>query len=237
MTQVVHRADTGRAYAGIPMHAAPGVHEHALRLLKARLAGGARVADVGAGSGALSARLHDAGYDVVACDIDGGDYAAQPPLVVWDASAQSLSELLPAASFDCVCAVEVLEHVENPMQALRNFHAMLKPGGLMLASTPNVSHPRSRLKFFVSGEPSYFGRTEYFSSGHRTILPDWLLELHLKEAGFEDVRLNYAGSFGLRGKQKLLYRGLGPMFKALGMLPGPRVADGCVTFATASKPG
>jgi SAM-dependent methyltransferase len=156
--------------------------------------------------------------------------------VVWNASAETLSPAFEPGTFDCVCAVEVLEHVENPMQALRNFSTMLKPGGLMLASTPNVSHPRSRLKFVVSGEPSYFGRTEYFSSGHRTILPDWLLELHLKEAGFEDVRLNYAGSLGLKGKQKLLYRGLGPIFRALGMLPGPRVADGCVTFAVGQKP-
>ena len=237
MTEVVHRADTGRSYAGISMHAAPGVHEHALRLLKSRLPVGGSVVDIGTGSGALSARLHDAGYEVTACDIDGSDYAATPPLVVWNASADSLPVAFEPGSFDCICAVEVLEHVENPMQALRNFFAMLKPGGLILASTPNVSHPRSRLKFFVSGEPSYFGRTEYFSSGHRTILPDWMLELHLKEAGFADVRLNYAGSLGLKGKQGLLYKGLRPVFQALRMLPGPRVDDGCVTFAVGRKPG
>lgn len=103
------------------MHAAPGVHEHALRLLKARLPAGGRVVDIGAGSGALSARLHNAGYEVTACDIDGSDYAAKPQLVVWNASAEAIPNTLPAGSFDGICAVEVLEHVENPMQALRNF--------------------------------------------------------------------------------------------------------------------
>jgi SAM-dependent methyltransferase len=236
MTQVVHRADTGRSYAGIPMHAAPGVHEHALRLVRAKLFPAARVLDVGTGSGALSARLHDAGFDVLACDLDAGDYVAPPPIVEWDATRDALHADLAPASFDAICAIEVIEHMENPAQALRNFRTLLKPGGALIVSTPNVGHPRSRLKFLLTGAPSYFGRTEYFSSGHRTVIPDWLLKLHIAEAGFEDVRLSYGGSLGLKGAQKLAYSAMAPAFSLLGMLPRPRVSDGCVTFAVAYRP-
>ena len=126
--------------------------------------------------------------------------------------------------------------IENPLQALRNFRALLKPGGLLVVSTPNVSHPRSRLKFLLRGEPSYFGRTEYFSSGHRTILPDWMLQLHVREAGFEQLRATYAGRLGLSGPGKVAYTVMAPAFALLGMQPKPRTDDGCVTFITARRP-
>lgn len=235
MTEVIHRGDTGRAYNGIPMHAAPGVHEFAERLVSGRVPKGVRILDVGSGSGALAQRLHDAGFDVLGSDLDISDYKAETKAVQWNASGADLPEGAAPGEFDCVCAVEILEHVENPMQALRNFRALLRPGGLLVLSTPNIGHPRSRLKFFLTGEPSYFGRAEYYSSGHRCLLPDWMVELHLKEAGFERAKLAYAGSLGLGGTQKLVYGALQPAFRALRMLPSPRSGDGCVTFATAYR--
>jgi SAM-dependent methyltransferase len=39
-------------------------------------------------------------------------------------------------TFDIVIADQVLEHVVQPAAALRNAHVMLKPGGLLLLSTP-----------------------------------------------------------------------------------------------------
>jgi SAM-dependent methyltransferase len=169
--------------------------------------------------------------------LDTGDYRAGPPVVEWDAAGTALPPGVKPGSFDGVCAVEMLEHVENPRQALRNFFALLRPGGILIVSTPNVSHPRSRLKFLLRGAPSYFGRTEYYGSGHTTMLPDWMLELHLKETGFEHVAVEYAGLMGLTGKQQMAYRAIEPALSMLRLLPSPRVDDGCVTFAIGRKPG
>lgn len=234
--KTVHRADSGRAYRGIPVHAAEGVHAHAATLATRLLPAGARILDVGSGSGGLAARLADAGFDVLASELDTGSYRAAPPVVQWDAAGDGPPRGVAGATFDAVCAVEMLEHVENPRQALRNFFAVLKPGGVLICSTPNVGHPRSRLKFLLRGAPSYFGRTEYHSSGHTTLLPDWMLELHVKETGFEDVSVEYAGQMGLSGKQQMLYRVVEPLLSLLHALPSPRVDDGCVTFVIGRKP-
>jgi SAM-dependent methyltransferase len=44
---------------------------------------------------------------------------------------------LPDASFDCVVAVEVIEHVDDDEAFIREIQRVLKPGGRFLATTPN----------------------------------------------------------------------------------------------------
>lgn len=226
-----HRADTGRLYGGIPQHAAAGLHDYVVAALSEQLPLGSRVLDVGSGSGALAARLIDAGFDVVASDVEIQDYRAAAPIIEWDASSAEIPHR--RESFDAICAVEVLEHVENPMQALRNFHALLRHDGVLIVTTPHIGHPKSRIKFLLRGAPSYFGTREYYSNGHRTLLPDWLLRRHLEETRFSLVAVSYAGRMGLRGWARLGWRILSPF---VGMLHSkPRTDDGCITVAIGRK--
>lgn len=44
---------------------------------------------------------------------------------------------LPSQSFDCVVAVEVLEHIEEDALFVSHVHRILKPGGKFLMTTPN----------------------------------------------------------------------------------------------------
>jgi SAM-dependent methyltransferase len=44
---------------------------------------------------------------------------------------------LPDASFDCVVAVEVIEHVAEDEAFVKEIHRVLRPGGRFLATTPN----------------------------------------------------------------------------------------------------
>jgi|AGTN01.3.fsa_nt_gi 2-polyprenyl-3-methyl-5-hydroxy-6-metoxy-1,4-benzoquinol methylase len=192
MEQVLtHRFRGTNDYLGIPIHAAPGVHEFGTTLAESYLPAGASVIDIGCGSGALSARLADAGFDVLATDVELTGFAANVSSRTWDAGAPELPAA--AGSMDGVIALEVLEHVENPMAVLRNFKRLLRPGGKLICSTPHTGHIRSRLRFLMRGAPSYFGPEAYHGSGHRTLLPDWLLRELLTAAGFTIDRVAYAG--------------------------------------------
>lgn len=54
---------------------------------------------------------------------------------------------LPDASFDCVVAVEVLEHVDRHREFLQQVRRVLRPGGMFLMTTPNgdsVPTPHNR---------------------------------------------------------------------------------------------
>lgn len=44
----------------------------------------------------------------------------------------------PSNSFDCVLFLETIEHVQNPVSFLKEFHRILKPGGSLIISTPNA---------------------------------------------------------------------------------------------------
>jgi SAM-dependent methyltransferase len=48
-------------------------------------------------------------------------------------------------TFDVVTAIEVLEHVPDPLEVLRRIRALLKPGGLFFYTTGNAAPHRNRM--------------------------------------------------------------------------------------------
>jgi SAM-dependent methyltransferase len=64
-----------------------------------------------------------------------------------------LNQPLPFAddTFDAANLQDVIEHLENPAQTIREFLRIVKPGGLFVFSTPNTLNATSRLRFFLTG--------------------------------------------------------------------------------------
>lgn len=60
-------------------------------------------------------------------------------------------------TFDALILSEVLEHLVDPWTTLRNLRPYLKPGALVFASSPNVSHYRV-IKMLILGEWSLADR-------------------------------------------------------------------------------
>jgi SAM-dependent methyltransferase len=57
----------------------------------------------------------------------------------------------PDESFDLVVLTEVIEHLENHRAALSETARVLRPGGHLILTTPNIMRLDSRLGFMVSG--------------------------------------------------------------------------------------
>jgi len=55
-------------------------------------------------------------------------------------------------SFDLVISIEVIEHLENPADFLRNVSRLLKPAGIAIVMTPNVEKLPARIKFLLMGK-------------------------------------------------------------------------------------
>lgn len=116
---------------------------------------GEKVLDLGCGDGALSNILKEKGFDVTASDKDGDRFN------FWDEIPFCKCDLenpLPFKSgeFDCVVFLEVIEHLRNPFFAIKEISRILKPGGVLVLSTPNILNIRSRLRFLFEGSFDFF---------------------------------------------------------------------------------
>lgn len=131
----------------------PAIHETVIRLLEPFPRG--RVLDMPCGAGALTWRLLRMGFDATGCDIDTGNFAVEGHSAV----AGDLSARFPFEdeSFDHAVFVEGPEHVADPLNALREFARVLKPGGRLVVTLPNYTSITRRLKFLLNGthEPVY----------------------------------------------------------------------------------
>jgi SAM-dependent methyltransferase len=55
--------------------------------------------------------------------------------------------------FELVILAEVIEHLTNPDHALREIHRVLKPGGVLLLTTPNLASWVNRLLLLAGHQP------------------------------------------------------------------------------------
>lgn len=106
----------------------------------------AGVLEVGCGTGAtgaLALKRGRAGHYVGIELFDSAAASAREVLsevVVGDVEAMDF-DWQPAA-FDALIMSEVLEHLREPWAVLRKLSRYVRPGGLVLASSPNISHWR-----------------------------------------------------------------------------------------------
>jgi 2-polyprenyl-3-methyl-5-hydroxy-6-metoxy-1,4-benzoquinol methylase len=124
------------------------------RLPALGLSARARVLDAPCGAeAALTRALLESGFDAQGADLD-----SQPEELLGKAFTRANLDLpLPWSdhAFDAVFSTEGIEHLENHFSFLREVCRILKPGGLLVLTTPNITALRSRVRFFGSG---FFGR-------------------------------------------------------------------------------
>ena len=109
------------------------IGERAVLWLEARP--GARVLDVGCGSGELLERMRDLGWQVAGVELDPEGARAARERTGADVVA-SLDDVEPGG-FDAVVLDHVLEHLADAGETLRGCLRALRPGGVLALATPN----------------------------------------------------------------------------------------------------
>jgi len=115
------------------------------RLLLSSLKKNACVLDAGSGGGELSLDLARLGFRVDAVDADENscnylqrraerEKALQKQIRVINKDFQSID--YPPHFFDAIVCSEVLEHIDDDKGLLKYFQSILKPGGILIISTP-----------------------------------------------------------------------------------------------------
>lgn len=163
------------------------------------------ILDVGCGGGEFLTQLKKEGFSILsATDMDQ----------YFDPSASNIEfkktnfcyEKLPWGdnSFDVVTAWEVFEHLENPHFIAREIERILKPGGTLVISMPNVFHIISRLVFLKTGDfPRWNKKNNHITVYTRSIFE----KIFLKK--FELVETKYflpEFAYGIFNKMKSLWQ-------------------------------
>lgn len=162
------------------------VHDTVVRIFRELKPG--QVLDVPAGEGALAASLIDAGFEVSCCDL----YPEIFRLPNVQIMQGDLNGRLPYdnGSFDYVTCVEGLEHIENPQQAVREFARVLRPGGHLVTSVPNILNIEERMKWLIHGHTSHF---KPLTRAHVATVREQLgdkeeMALHVNPIGYSELR-------------------------------------------------
>ncbi len=105
--------------------------------------------DIPAGEGGLAHCLKDMGFEVVGAEIDPGFFKARGI----ECLKIDMNTAMPLEneSFDYIVCLEGIEHLQNPFQFIRECYRILRLGGRLILSTPNILNSASRLKYFFSG--------------------------------------------------------------------------------------
>lgn len=142
---------------------------------------GKRVLDVGCGLGFFSERLTAHGAQVIASDVGPGLVARTHKRVGCQAviaDALNLVEQFGENAFEMIISSECIEHTPDPKLAIQQMAGVLKPGGLLSISTPNVVwQPAVKVATWLRLRP--FDGYENFSTwrGMRRAFRDCRLEV------------------------------------------------------------
>jgi SAM-dependent methyltransferase len=126
----------------------PGRRTTARRLLDmiGRYAPAGRLLDVGCGHGLLLDEARGRGYEVAGVELSRSAAAYARDVLGLPVDEIPLEEVEPAGEgFAAIVLADVLEHVEDPVAAIRRCRELLRPGGVLCVVTPDPASATARL--------------------------------------------------------------------------------------------
>jgi 2-polyprenyl-3-methyl-5-hydroxy-6-metoxy-1,4-benzoquinol methylase len=141
---------------------------------------GKKLLDLGCGPGFFLKSAEQAGWTAEGVEISpiATDYANKVVKVkVQNSSLEKVH--FPEENFDVITLLDVIEHLRDPLQTLREIHRILKQDGVLLLNTPDLN---SLSRFFLGKDWAVLSPAEHlFNFSQKT------LELLLEKANFQIV--------------------------------------------------
>jgi 2-polyprenyl-3-methyl-5-hydroxy-6-metoxy-1,4-benzoquinol methylase len=155
------------------------------RLMLGMIPSGGRVLDVGCSGGYLAERLVARGSTVVGIELDpdAAAHARKFCAEVLVGDVEQIELAFEPASFDTIVCGDLIEHLRRPEHLLARVRPLLRPGGRLVLTTPNVANWTIRLQLL-------FGRFRYTERGildrtHAHLFTRKTLFECLSDAGYE----------------------------------------------------
>jgi 2-polyprenyl-3-methyl-5-hydroxy-6-metoxy-1,4-benzoquinol methylase len=182
-----------------PGHSHPDIAEAVLKLVGQKLPGG-KICELGCGSGWLSHRLAERGYETLGVDLsESGIRVAQSAAIE---GARFLHESIDAqlpkrigltAPFDLVLSNDVIEHLYRPLDLLEAAKGMLAPGGVLLIATPYHGYLKNLAIVALGKADQHFN--PLWDGGHIKFFSPTTLTQLLQKNGFKVEGFEYVGRF------------------------------------------
>lgn len=149
--------------------------------------------DVGCGQSKLWSLVNNSfnrylGVDAVRYD----DLPAQIEFIPFDLDIGKAP--LAEGVADVVCAVEIIEHLENPRALMRELVRLTKPGGLVIVTTPNQLSWLSKLTLIIKNQFNAFQEAPGLYPAHITALLEIDLIRIFTECGLTSIQIDYSHS-------------------------------------------
>jgi SAM-dependent methyltransferase len=167
-----------------------------------------KILEVGCGTGMTGKALRERGFEKIV-GIEINEEMAERARAFYDqlviGDVEKIHLPFEKEYFDCILYGDVLEHLVNPWRVLKDQHAVLKKGGTIICSIPNVRNYR------ILNNLIFRGRWEYADDGilDRSHLRFFTLDSirgMLKEAGYEieDLTKRSSGAHWVKWIHRLL---------------------------------
>lgn len=151
--------------------------------------------DFGAGPGFFCAIARERGWTTTAIEIC--EHATAAGKEHYDIDFTGDLAAVPEHSLSAITAFHVLEHLEDPVVLLRQFHEKLRPQGLLVVHAPNAESLSSYLRFLVRrlGAPGADRKGSLYFPEHVTGFTLAGLSAAAVRAGFTPIRLRQCSLF------------------------------------------
>jgi SAM-dependent methyltransferase len=110
------------------------IRRHEIALVERHLEPGARILEIGGGTGFQAKLLAERDFDVSSIDVPQSNYAGERVFPVIDYDGETIP--FPDGSFDVVFSSNVLEHIRDLERLHAEVRRVLKPGGYCLHAMP-----------------------------------------------------------------------------------------------------